>query len=137
MCWTLGVVSDLPADRIDRLAREEIAWCVTVRPDDSPHLTPVWFLFRADTWWESSAAPNKKVRNIAVDPRVSLALEDGRAPTVAEGLALIHRDLFPAEVRSGFARKYHGWDITAAGPEAPRVLLEVPVSRWLLAGVAR
>ncbi len=128
---------DLSADVIDCLEREEIAWCATVRPDGSPHLTPVWFFFRADTWWVGSAARNRKVRNAELDPRVSFALEGGRAPIVAEGTAVIHRDHFPAGVVSGFATKYGGWDITAAGLDATRVLLEVPVTRWLLAGVAQ
>ena len=33
-----------------------------------------------------------------------------------------------------FAEKYDGWDATDETQDGPRVLLEVPVDRWLLAG---
>jgi PPOX class probable F420-dependent enzyme len=128
-------VGGLPPDLLDRLEGDEVAWCATVRPDGSPHLTPVWFVYRADTWWVCSAARNKKVRNLERNPRVALALEGGRAPAVAEGSAVVHREAFPAEVVAGFATKY-GWDVTAVASESPLVLLEVPVTRWLLAGTA-
>lgn len=132
-----GVVIQLPDEVRCRLERDRIAWCATVRPDGSPHLTPVWFLFRTGTWWIGSAARNKKVRNLGIDGRVSLALEGGRAPIVAEGIAVVHRDDFPPDVVAGFAGKYEGWDVTSAVPDGPRVLLEIPVTRWLLKGTPR
>ncbi|MBA2944863.1 TIGR03618 family F420-dependent PPOX class oxidoreductase [Streptomyces himalayensis] len=122
---------------LDRLARERNAWLCTVRPDGSPHVTPVWFVYLHDTWWIGADEGAVKVRNIEKTPRVSLALESGDAPVVAEGEAAVHRDAFPAEVTADFAAKYD-WDVTA--PQRPgrgRVLLEVPVRRWLLAGVAQ
>ncbi|MEO3751986.1 pyridoxamine 5'-phosphate oxidase family protein [Streptomyces sp. B6B3] len=123
-----------PAVR-DRLAREWNVWLCTVRPDGSPHTTPVWFVFLRDTWWIGTDAGSVKVRNIETSPRVSLALEDGRAPVVAEGTARTHHG-FPADVTAAFAAKYD-WDVTAPyRPGVARVLLEVPVRRWLMAGVA-
>lgn len=130
-------MGDLSGEVLDRLEREEVAWCATVRPDGSAHLTPVWFVFDAGTWWLSCAARSVKARNLARDPRVSLALEGGRSPVVAEGSAVTYHDRFPAHVVAGFAGKYGGWDITANDAEGARVLLEVPVTRWLLAGVAQ
>lgn len=77
-------------------------------------------------------------RNVGNDPRVGLALEDGDAPVVAEGLVRVHRGTLRADVLEALAAKYDGW---AAGEEiepfGARVLLEVPVKRWLLAGVAQ
>lgn len=120
------------------LARAKNAWLCTVRPDGSPHLTPVWFIYRTDVWWIGSGRRNVKVRNIEGDPRVSLALEDGFAPVVAEGRARIHDRDFPADIVAAFADKYDGWDVTAVvQPGGPRVLLEIPVARWLLAGAAQ
>ena len=47
-----------------------------------------------------------------------------------------HRDAFPAEVVAAFRSKY-GWDVTSSdGPAGGNVLLQVTVSRWLLAGTA-
>ncbi|MEE3918303.1 hypothetical protein V2I01_05805 [Micromonospora sp. BRA006-A] len=71
-------------------------------------------------------------------PRVSLALEDGVHPVVAEGVARPHRADFPPAIVAAFAEKYGGWDIRQpVTPDGERVLLEVPARRWLLAGTAR
>ncbi|WP_149826999.1 pyridoxamine 5'-phosphate oxidase family protein [Streptomyces tailanensis] len=128
-----------PADVIrERLAREKNVWLCTVRSDGSPHVTPVWFVFLRGGWWIGSDGGSVKVRNIERYARVSLALEDGRFPIVAEGDAVVHRRVpFPADITDAFAAKYD-WDVSAPHrPGEPRVLLEVPVRRWLLAGTAQ
>ncbi|MFI6300564.1 pyridoxamine 5'-phosphate oxidase family protein [Amycolatopsis thailandensis] len=123
---------------IERLARERNVWLCTLRADGSPHVTPVWFVYLDDVFWIGSGERNVKVRNVGADPRVSLALEDGDAPAVAEGLAHVHRGHLREDVLAALAEKYDGW---AAGEEiepfGARVLLEVPVKRWLLRGVAQ
>ncbi|MEV6909517.1 pyridoxamine 5'-phosphate oxidase family protein [Amycolatopsis sp. NPDC051071] len=95
---------------IERLARERNVWLCTLRADGSPHVTPVWFVY----------------------------LDDGDAPVVAEGLVRVHREALREDVLAALAVKYDGW---AAGEEiepfGDRVLLEIPIMRWLLPGVAR
>ncbi|MFJ2606476.1 pyridoxamine 5'-phosphate oxidase family protein [Streptomyces sp. NPDC087425] len=121
----------------ERLAQEKNVWLCTVRPDGSPHVTPVWFVFLHDTWWIGTDEGSVKVRNLATSPRVSLALEDGGFPVVAEGEAALHRGPFPTDIVDAFAAKYD-WDVAAPRtPHGGRVLLEVPVGRWLLAGTAQ
>ncbi|SCL70263.1 pyridoxamine 5'-phosphate oxidase family protein [Micromonospora chersina] len=124
-----------PPDVETRLADERNVWLCTVRRDGSPHVTPVWFIYADGTWWIGCDARSVKARNLEVDPRVSLALEDGTAPVVAEGVAHLHRGDYPATVVEAFADKYEGWDV--GEPEGERVLLEVPVRRWLFAGTAQ
>lgn len=118
------------------LARARTVWMCTLRPDGSPHVTPVWFVYHGGSWWVGTDERSVKVRNVKADPRVSLALEDGAQPVVAEGHARIHHD-FPAEVVAAFAAKFSGWDVTAPYRPGGRVLFEVPVDRWLLAGAAQ
>jgi PPOX class probable F420-dependent enzyme len=128
----------LPARVLDRLVRERNAWMCTLRPDGSPHVTPVWFVYQHGSWWIGTDARSVKVRNVTADPRVSVVLEDGDAPVVAEGRAILHHHDFRPDVVAGFAAKYHGWDVTRPySPRSARVLFEVPVERWLLAGTAR
>ncbi|SCF27504.1 pyridoxamine 5'-phosphate oxidase family protein [Micromonospora chokoriensis] len=128
----------LPADVQARLAQEPNVWLCTLRRDGSPHLTPVWFVYVAGTWWIGSGSRSVKVRNVIADPRVSLALEGGNAPVVAEGTARVHRDDFPSTVVEAFAGKYDGWEVgRQVSPGGERVLLEIPVRRWLLAGTAQ
>lgn len=122
----------------DRLERERNVWLCTLRADGSPHVTPVWFVYLRAAFWISSGERNVKVRNVSNDPRVSLALEDGDAPCVAEGRALAHGDGLPTDVLAAFAAKYDGWDPAAEiEPFGPRVVLEIAVDRWLLAGIAQ
>ncbi|WP_405778682.1 pyridoxamine 5'-phosphate oxidase family protein [Streptomyces sp. NBC_00859] len=122
---------------LGRLATERNVWLCGVRPDGSPHVTPVWFVFAQGSWWIGVDGNSVKVRNFRVNPRVSLALEDGRAPVVAEGEVRLRHDGFPAEVTAAFAAKY-AWDVTVPDrPDSERVLLEIPVSRWLLCGAAQ
>ncbi|MEU6074114.1 pyridoxamine 5'-phosphate oxidase family protein [Micromonospora sp. NPDC047074] len=131
----------LPAPTTDveaRLSQEWNVWLCTLRRDGSPHLTPVWFVYAAGTWWICCESRSVKARNVVADPRVSLALEGGDAPVVAEGVARAHRSGFPSTVVEAFASKYDGWDIsTQVSPGNGRLLLEIPVRRWLLAGTAQ
>ncbi|MBD0738448.1 pyridoxamine 5'-phosphate oxidase [Streptomyces sp. CBMA29] len=109
----------------------------TVRPDGSAHVTPVWFVYADERWWIGTDEGSAKVRNAAAEPRVSLALEDGRKPVVAEGDATLTHGGFPPEIVAAFAAKYD-WDVTApTRPDRGRVLMEVRVRRWLLAGTAQ
>ncbi|MCG5448004.1 pyridoxamine 5'-phosphate oxidase family protein [Micromonospora vinacea] len=127
-----------PADVDERLSRELNVWLCTVRRDGSPHLTPVWFVYLSATFWVGCESRSVKVRNVVADPRVSVALESGDAPVVAEGDAHVHRSGFPSTVVEAFARKYDGWDVgRQVGPDGERALLEIPVRRWLLAGTAQ
>ncbi|MFI2714108.1 TIGR03618 family F420-dependent PPOX class oxidoreductase [Micromonospora sp. NPDC018662] len=121
-----------------RLAHERNVWLCTLRPDGSPHLTPVWFVHADGVWWVSCEETSVKARNVAAAPRVSLALEGGDQPVVAEGAARLHHADFPPAVVAAFADKYAGWDIRQpVTPDSERVLLEIPVRRWLFAGRAR
>lgn len=122
---------------VERLEQEPLAWLCTLRRDGSPHLTPVWFVFRDHTFWICSAKKNQKVRNVLLDPRVSIALEGGNAPVVAEGLVTLHPYDFSPDLTARFKAKYD-WDITIpVEREGPRAMLEIPVTRWLLNGVAQ
>ncbi|WP_433319192.1 pyridoxamine 5'-phosphate oxidase family protein [Micromonospora sp. CA-269861] len=126
------------ADVEVRLAAESNVWLCTLRRDGSPHLTPVWFVYVSATFWIGCESRSVKARNVLTDPRVSLALEGGDAPVVAEGTAHVHRGGFPSTVVAAFAGKYDGWDVgRQVRPDSERLLLEIPVRRWLLAGTAQ
>lgn len=125
-------------DIVNVSASAECAWLTTLRADGSPHTTPVWFVLVDGTFWIASAARNRKVKNLASDPRVSIAIDGSTAqPRVAQGRARTHTALtdHPVIVER-FAQKYCGWDATDESQDGPRVLIEVPVERWLLGGLS-
>ena len=117
-----------------RLDHERVVWFVSVRPDGSPHVTPVWFVFEGGTWWIATARRNVKVANVEHEDQVSLALPDAGQPVVAQGRARVHQSDFPPAVARRFAEKYSGWHIASTEPNGSRVLLEVATTRWLFAG---
>ncbi|GAA4963431.1 hypothetical protein GCM10025792_01530 [Pseudonocardia tropica] len=128
-------VDELDATVRRRLQDDEIAWLTTVRPDGTPHVTPVWFVVDRSTWWVGCNVASVKVGNCRTHPAVALALDGGRAPVVAEGVATVLTCGFPAGVVALFDRKY-GWDVEADDGSGPRALIEVATTRWLLRGTA-
>lgn len=125
---------------LERLRKEPRVWMTTLRAvDGSPHTTPVWFVYEPGRWWVSSDARKVKISNLKHDPRVSLALENGIDPVVAEGTARLRYSDFPEEVVKRFADKYRGWDIRKMTDQLaqPRVLITITQRRWLLRGSAQ
>lgn len=116
--------------------RAPVAWLTTLRVDGSPHTTAVWFAFADERFWIGAAMSSTKVANMAVDPRVSLAIDGSSArPIVAEGLARMHSMAsLTDEVAAEFAEKYDGWDVADESVDGERRLIEVVVTRWLRAG---
>ncbi|GAC1363002.1 MAG: hypothetical protein NVSMB4_19660 [Acidimicrobiales bacterium] len=115
----------------ERLTEARNLWLSTIRPDGRPHLTPIWFVWHAGRFWICTGAEFVKTRNVRRDPRVSLALEDGNAPVVAEGRVTVHSRPYPADVVAAFQAKF-SWDISTPDADgAYDALLEVVVDRWL------
>ena len=92
-----------------RLQTEQNLWLATVRPNGTPHLVPIWFVWVAGKIYLCTEADSVKVRNLRHNPQVSIALENGAQPVVMEGRAqLTGRP--PAAVIDKFQRKYD-WNI--------------------------
>ena len=70
-----------------RLQTEQNLWLATVRPNGTPHLVPIWFVWAAGKIYLCTGADSVKVRNLMQNPHVSIALENGSQPMVIEGLA--------------------------------------------------
>jgi PPOX class probable F420-dependent enzyme len=128
------VAGDIPPALADRLGTDRNVWLTTVRVDGSPHTTPIWFRWAEGAFWVCTTDTSIKARNVAHRPRVSVALEDGNRPVVAEGVARRCSPPYPPAVVAAYVEKFD-WDITSDAEYD--VLLEVPVARWLLGGPRR
>jgi PPOX class probable F420-dependent enzyme len=100
------------ADLDDRLSAERIAWLTTVRDDGAPHVVPIWFLWDGTAFTVFSKPMARKVRNIAAEGRVMLAVGDPQADfdvQLIEGEA--HLDEHPtAEILDArLVDKYGPW----------------------------
>ena len=115
-----------------RLDSERNVWMATVRPDGRPHLTPIWFVWQAGTIWCCVSRTTTKLRNLEINPAVSLSLESGNAPLVAEGRVTIHSRPYPDTIVEAVAAKYE-WNITRGDDDGDfDALLEITVDRWLM-----
>jgi nitroimidazol reductase NimA-like FMN-containing flavoprotein (pyridoxamine 5'-phosphate oxidase superfamily) len=99
----------------ERLARSHDFWLATVTPGGAPHLMPVWAVWLGGRLWFSSSNGSRKARNLAAEPRCSLATDNPLEPVVAHGRAvrITSRDALTAMLAAENA-KYgtsYGWDM--------------------------
>ena len=96
-------------DEIDAFLREPIICDIaTIRPDGSPHVTPVWHHWDGERLIIMTAATAVKTRNIRRDPRVSCCIATHAAPfkyVLVNGVAELSRDNIPAYL-SAMAHNY-------------------------------
>ncbi len=96
--------------RVAQWLRDDIvAWLVTVTPDGTPVPTPIWF------WWDSesiliySQRDKPKLRHLASNPRVALALtvnEVGDLRAVLTGNAAVDETAPAADQLPEYIEKY-------------------------------
>ncbi len=86
--------------RADSQLREDlVAWLVTVSPDGAPEPTPVWFLCDGASLLVDSQRDKPKLRHIAVNPRVAVALrtdDHGDDVVIITGEAAVDSSAPPA-----------------------------------------
>jgi F420H(2)-dependent biliverdin reductase len=87
------VLSDIEHER---LRTEANVWMATVRPDGRPHIVPIWFVWVAEQFWIATGPTAVKVKNLRASPLMSVALEDGNRPIVAEGTVAVPSLPFPS-----------------------------------------
>lgn len=95
----------------------------------------MWFVFLDGSFWLGTGAETVKSANVHERPKVSLSLQDGDDPVVAEGEVVIRDRPFPDEVVGAFMTKY-GWDLTRETDVdvGTITLWQVVVDNWLMGG---
>src|ERR687896_967418 len=97
-------------------------WLSTVNDDGSPHMTAVGAIWVDGTFWFQTGAGTRKRRNVARDPRCSLAVSIRDADVVIEGEAVQITEP-DAVARIAQAWADNGWpaepDESGAGITAP------------------
>ena len=93
-----------------RLQTEQNLWLATVRPNGTPHLVPIWFVWVSGKIYLCTESDSVKARNLVQNPHVSIALEDGSRPVVIEGSAQ-PIGTAPKPVIDAFKDKYD-WNIS-------------------------
>jgi F420H(2)-dependent biliverdin reductase len=107
-------------------------WMATVRPDGRPHLTPIWYVWHDGKVWVCTGMSFVKTRNVLLEPRVALSLEDGADPVVAEGTVVVHGRPYPRAVARAFRSRFD-WDIDRPDADGEYdALWEITIDRWLM-----
>jgi hypothetical protein len=70
---------------VARFTEERNYWVGTSSPDGTPLSRPVWGVFADDTICFGGGPLTRWSRNLEANPSVSLHLEDGTKPIIAEG----------------------------------------------------
>lgn len=84
-------------------------WLTTLDPDGAPHVTPVGAIWVDGTFWFQTGR-TRKARNLARDPRCTLAVSIRGADVVIDGTA--ERVTGEAELRRATDRwAGHGWPV--------------------------
>lgn len=106
----MDATTDLASARVTRfLEQEPVLWLSTVCPDGAPHLVPTWFVWDGTDIVLVSKPGAKKVRNVAADPRVMIALgdaDDDFDVGMLRATARLEPGPTPATLPPGFAAKY-------------------------------
>jgi F420H(2)-dependent biliverdin reductase len=117
----------LTPEQTDRIEKSHIIWLASVRPDGSPHLAPLWFVWHGERAYICTPSGTVRAKNIALNPRVVFSLEDGNHPLIIEGEAR-RLETIPPPVADLFYRKYD-WEIV--GDEANDALIEISPTKIL------
>lgn len=118
----------IPDAALEKLANAANMWFASVRPDKRPHLTPVWFVHINRRVYVCIDPQSVKCHNLATNPNVALALEDGNHPLICEGQATLVDPPYPDETIALFQNKYN-WDITTDSQYSQ--LLEITPRKWI------
>ena len=95
-----------------RFGAQRNYWVSTASKAGRPHAMPVWGVWLDDRFLFSTSPQSRKARNLLVNPRVVVHLEDGHASIVIEGRA---RELSDSTQLLGFLAAYnpkYAWNFT-------------------------
>ena len=91
-----------------RLRSNIMIWLSTVKPDGTPHLVPVWYLWDGDSIYIYSK-PDQKIRNLKQNSAVMLGLDntnEGADPIMIAGQATLLPREDALTTQPGYVAKY-------------------------------
>lgn len=113
---------------LQRLQTERNIWLATNRADGRPHLVPVWFVWWNGRFYLGIQSGSVKAHNLARNPKVSLALEDGVRVVICEGTAVNVPSPLDPQLNQLFQAKYN-WNL--ATDNDYDLLIQITPDKWL------
>ena len=93
-----------PREMLDFLSERNIARMATIRPDNSPHVTPVWYLWENNQLLISVGRGSVKARNIGRNNKVAVTIDSRHGGVIIEGTAKIEE--LSEEIRRKLCQRY-------------------------------
>ncbi|MFC8593156.1 TIGR03618 family F420-dependent PPOX class oxidoreductase [Streptomyces atroolivaceus] len=122
---------NLPNDLVDVLHTQALCFLTTLMPDGSPQITQTWVDTDGDNILINTVTTHQKMKNIARDPRVAVAIADATAPArywAARGIVASSTTQGAEEHIDKLAHKYLGRPYPQfGGQQQERVLLTISV----------
>ncbi|MCK6579142.1 MAG: PPOX class F420-dependent oxidoreductase [Anaerolineae bacterium] len=113
------------------IASAVYVWCTTVRPDGTPHTTPIWFIRDGGSFYFYTIPGSQKVRNLAANPHISLSFaadHEGEEFFVVEGTAAVDDSLPKPHLNDAYMAKYRSAPyMIEATPEKYSLRFSLPV----------
>ncbi|MEZ4672348.1 MAG: TIGR03667 family PPOX class F420-dependent oxidoreductase [Anaerolineae bacterium] len=107
---------------MERIQKGIYAWLTTVRADGTPQPTPVWYIWDNGTFLMYSIPNQQKIRNILINPTVTLAITDdpsGEEYVVITGEAAIDESAPRVIDNAPYVEKYRkGMEAINFSPES-------------------
>ena len=99
----------------ERMVKNDIIWLATTGSSygwqQPVHLVPIWYVWYNSRIYICTNSKSTKIRNIRINSKVTIALEDGIKPFVAFGEAkIIKINLIENEIKQLFKEKFD-WNI--------------------------
>jgi PPOX class probable F420-dependent enzyme len=73
-------LSVIPDSHLDLLERPLYAHLATIRPDGTPQVNPMWFLWDGEHLFFTNTKTRYKYRNVTVNPEVAISIVDPEHP---------------------------------------------------------
>jgi len=128
----------IPASHSDLITKKAFVHFVTLMPDGSPQVSPVWWEMEGDYFIINSAKGRVKDRNIRRDPRVALSVIDPDNPyryVQVRGRVVEITEEGGREGIDRLAKKYMGEDATFTPPPGEvRVIYKIAAENVQVSG---
>ena len=136
---------------VEQLQQAKNYWFSTTRPDGRPHAMPAWAVWLDDAVYFDGSPETRRMRNLALNPAISVHLESGDKVVILEGEAhqaeppspeFARRLVAAFEAKYGESHNYHPsptqWDDGGLYVMRPKVAFgwtEFPnaLTRWKFA----
>jgi PPOX class probable F420-dependent enzyme len=73
-------MAEIPEDHLDLLERPLFAHLATVRPDGTPQVNPMWFVWDGAALRFTHTNERQKFRNLTANPHVAVSIQDPENP---------------------------------------------------------